>query len=120
MITGINTLGFPGGSVVKNSPAMKEMQVQSLGWGGPLKKEMATHSSTFAWEILWTEEPGGFLGLQSVRHDLETKRQQQINNLLKKYPKTAEDLVHCGKVKLLTELKFTVNSFEIEKNKVIL
>ena len=106
--------------MAKNSPAMKEMQVQSLGWGGPLRKEMATHSSTFAWEIPWTEEPGGFLGLQSVGHDLETKRQQQINNLLKKYPKRAEDLVHCGKVKLLTELKFTVNSFEIEKNKVIL
>ena len=99
---------------------MWETWVWSLGREDPLKKEMATHSSTFAWEILWTEEPGGFLGLQSVRHDLETKRQQQINNLLKKYPKTAEDLVHCGKVKLLTELKFTLNSFEIEKNKVIL
>ena len=39
------------------------MQVQSLGWEDPLEKEMATHSSTLAWEISRTEEPGG---LQSV------------------------------------------------------
>ena len=51
--------GFPGGSVVKNSPAKQEMWVQSLGWADPLKKEMATHSSILAWEILWTGEPGG-------------------------------------------------------------
>ena len=52
-------MAFPGRSVVKNPPAMQEMQVQSLGWEDPLKKEMATHSSTPAWEIPWTEEPGG-------------------------------------------------------------
>ena len=45
---------------------MQEMQVQSLGWEDPLEKEMATHSSTLAWEIPWTEEPGGLdpMGLQ--------------------------------------------------------
>ena len=37
----------------------QEMQVQSLGQDDPLEKEMATHSSIFAWEIPWTEEPGG-------------------------------------------------------------
>ena len=47
------------GSVVKNTPAKQEMQVQSLGWEDPLEKEMATHSSILAWEILWTEESGG-------------------------------------------------------------
>ena len=43
---------------------MQETQVQSLGWEDPLEKEMATHSSNFAWEILWIEEPGGlqFMG----------------------------------------------------------
>ena len=46
-------------SVVKNLPVMQETQVQSLGWEDPLKEEMATHSSTLAWKILWTEEPGG-------------------------------------------------------------
>ena len=38
---------------------MQEMQVQSLGWEYPLEKEMETHSSILAWEIPWTEEPGG-------------------------------------------------------------
>ena len=44
---------------VKNLPAMQEAQVQSLGWEDPLEKKMATHSGTVAWEIPWTEEPGG-------------------------------------------------------------
>ena len=51
--------GFPGGSVVKNQPAMQEMQVWSLGWEDPLEKEMATHFSTLAWKIPWSEEPSG-------------------------------------------------------------
>ena len=44
---------------IKNLPAMRETWVQSLGWGDPLEKEMAIHSSILAWEISWTEEPGG-------------------------------------------------------------
>ena len=43
----------------------QEMQVRSLGWEDPLEKEIATHSSILAWEIPWTEEPGG---LQSWSH----------------------------------------------------
>ena len=43
---------------VKHLPAMQETQDRSLGWEDPLKKEMATHSSTLAWKIPWTEEPG--------------------------------------------------------------
>ena len=54
---------LPGGSVVKDLPAMWEMWVQSLGREDPLEKEMATHSSILAWEIPWAEEPGR---LQSV------------------------------------------------------
>ena len=50
--------------MVKNLPVtMQEIQetwVQSLGPEDPLEKEMATHSSIFAWEIPWTEEPGGY------------------------------------------------------------
>ena len=45
--------------MVKNLSAMQETPVQSLGWEDPLEKEMATHSSILAWEIPWTEEPGG-------------------------------------------------------------
>ena len=41
---------------------MQQTQVRSLGWEDPLEKEVATHSSILAWEIPWTEEPGG-LGL---------------------------------------------------------
>ena len=49
---------FPGGSVVKSLPAMRETWIQSLGQGDPLETEMATHSSTLAWEIPREEEPG--------------------------------------------------------------
>ena len=47
---------------------MQEMQVRSLGQEDPLKEEMATHSSVLAWEIPWTEEPGGVqsMGLQEL------------------------------------------------------
>ena len=57
--------------MVKRLLAMWETQVGSLGWKDPLEKEMATHSSTLAWEILWTEEPGRLqsMGSQRVRHD---------------------------------------------------
>ena len=40
-------------------PAMQETQIWSLGQEDPLEKGMTTHSSTLAWRILWTEEPGG-------------------------------------------------------------
>ena len=109
----VNIMGFPSGSVVKNLPAMWEMQVQSLGWKDPLEeglenpkdrgawwstvhrvaksqtslkqfsthiahiyvhileKAMAPHSSTLAWRIPGTGEPGGrpSLGSHRVRHD---------------------------------------------------
>ena len=56
---------------VKCLPTIWETQVQSLGWEGPLGKEMANHSSTLAWKIPWTEEHGRlqFMGLQKVGHD---------------------------------------------------
>ena len=43
---------------VKRLSTMWETRVRSLGWEDPLEKEMAIHSSTIAWEISWTEEPG--------------------------------------------------------------
>ena len=63
-------VGFAGGSVVKNPPAMQEPQVQSLGWKDPLEKEMATYSSILAWTIPWTEGPGG---LRSTRSQSRTR-----------------------------------------------
>ena len=44
--------------MVKRLSTMRETQVRSLGWEDPLEKEMAIHSSTIAWKIPWTEEPG--------------------------------------------------------------
>ena len=67
--------GFHRASLVaqrlKRPPAMRETWVRSLGWEDPLEKEMATHSSTIAWEIPWTEEPGGLqsTGSQRVGHN---------------------------------------------------
>ena len=61
-------MGFPSGSAVKNPSAMQELQetqVWSLDWEDPLQKGMATHSSILAWEIPWTEEPGGLQSMGS-------------------------------------------------------
>ena len=57
--------------MVKNLPAMQETQFWFLGQKDPLEKGMDTHSSILAWEISWTEEPGG---LQRVRYNLATKQ----------------------------------------------
>ena len=57
--------------MVKSLSTMWETWIQSLGLEDPLEKEMATHSSTLAWKIPWTEEPGRLqsIGSQRVRHD---------------------------------------------------
>ena len=55
---------------LKRQPATWETWVQSLGQEDPLEKEMAIHSSSIAWKIPWTEEPGGLpsTGSQRVGH----------------------------------------------------
>ena len=57
--------------MVKNLPVIQETHVQSLGQEDPPEKEMATHSSILAWQMPWTEEPGGLqsTGSRRVRHD---------------------------------------------------
>ena len=73
-----NLRSFPGGSEVKhllaNAGDTGEMQVGSLGQEDPLEEGIATHSSTLAWEIPWTEEPGGLqsMGSQRVGHNWAT------------------------------------------------
>ena len=64
-------LGTLVAQMVKNLPAVQETWVRSLGWEDPREKEMATHFSILAWEILWMEEPGGLQStrLQRVGHD---------------------------------------------------
>ena len=63
-------LGFPGGSVVSNLPALQEMpktRVRSLGQKDLLEEETETHSSILAWRIPWTEEPDGLQSTGSQR-----------------------------------------------------
>ena len=63
MYCGKANWGFPGGALVKNPPAVQEMQeswVQSLGCEDSVEEEMETHSSILAWKIPWTEEPAGY------------------------------------------------------------
>ena len=59
---------------------MQETWVRPLGQEAPLDEEMATHCSIIAWEIPWTEEPGGIQStrFQRVEHNLATKPQQQL------------------------------------------
>ena len=73
-ITNIQHYNFPGGSESKESSAMQETWVLSLDQEDPLEKQMATHLSTLAWKIPWTEEPGRLqsMGSQRVRHDWAT------------------------------------------------
>ena len=56
---------------VKRLSTMQEIRVRSLGREDPMEKEMAIHSSTIAWKIPWTEEPGRLqsMGSQRVGHD---------------------------------------------------
>ena len=71
---------------------MQGTQVQFLGWGDPLEKEMATHSSILAWKIPWTEETCGLqsMGSQRVGHELRTnlapKQQQEQKVSAPPYP----------------------------------
>ena len=61
--------------LAKSLPALLETQVPYLGQEDPLEKEMATFSNVLAWELLWTEEPGGIqpMGSGRVGHSLGTK-----------------------------------------------
>ena len=65
-----NSPGFPGGSMVKNSPAIQEVRVRALGQEDPLEGDRATHSGSMAWRTPWTKNPGRLqsTGSQRVRH----------------------------------------------------
>ena len=65
MENALGTTGFPGGSVIKNLSANAGDMGLIPGPEDPLEKEMAIHSSILAWEIHWTEEPGGLQSMGS-------------------------------------------------------
>ena len=75
-----NSTSLPSGSIVKDLPDEAGKQV-SIPREGPLEEEMVTHSSVLAWEIPWTEEPGGLQSMRSqrVRHNSAVKQQQQTS-----------------------------------------
>ena len=70
--------------MVRNSPAMQETQVRSLGQEDPLQKGMETHSSILAWRIPWTEKAGGlqFMGLPRVDTTKQLSTQTCMVNLV--------------------------------------
>ena len=91
--------------MVKHLPTVRETWVRSLGWEDLLEKEINTHSSTLAWKIPWTEEPGRLqsMGLQRFRHDWATSLHSLHSYILdheKKYfswnfnPKTQIHISH--------------------------
>ena len=69
---------------VKRLPTMQETWVQSLGQDDPLEKEMAIHSSSLAWKIPWTEEPGGLqsMGFRSTAMDLQESKSESFSYLV--------------------------------------
>ena len=73
-------MGFPRGSVVKNTLANAVEAGSIPGQQDPLEKEMATHSSILAWRMPWTEEPDGLQSMRSQRvgHNLVTEQQQYM------------------------------------------
>ena len=83
--------------IVKRLPAVWETRVRFLGWEDTLEKEMATHSSTLAWKIPWTEEPGRlqFMGSQRVRHDWVTSLSLSLNGAQKTNPSLTFPSNYC-------------------------
>ena len=79
----VSPQGIPSGSVVNSLPAMQETWVQTLGWEDPLEEGMATHSSTLAWIILWTEELASYSPQGFTESDMTeaTKQQQEQYHL---------------------------------------
>ena len=77
---------------VKHLPTMRETQVRSLGREDALEKEMATHSSTLAWKIPWTEKPGKLQSMGSQEsdmtdgfHSLSFLQKEQVSNNAEKH-----------------------------------
>ena len=90
--------------MVKNLPAMQETWVQALGGEDPLEKEMAIHSSLLAWEIPWTEEPGGLqsIGWQRICHYWWTKhRHMHEYQEVRIMGVTLDSVLHYGEAKAI-------------------
>ena len=82
---------------VKRLPAVRETWVRSLGWEDLLEKEMATHSSTLAWKIPWTEKPGRLqsMGSQRVGHNWATSLGAGTHKICVLHPDCLNRLYNC-------------------------
>ena len=69
--------------MAKNSPAMQETLVRSLGQEDPLEEAMATHSSIFAWRIPWMEKPGGLQSWGRKESDMTKHAKKQLHEFRK-------------------------------------
>ena len=81
--------------MVKNPPAKQEAHVWSLHWEDSLEKEMATHFSILAWEIPWTEEPGGLHAVHGGLKESEMTEQLTLQRLVIYSPSTDRALFWC-------------------------
>ena len=82
--------------MVKHLPAMWKTRVRSLGWEDPLEKEMATHSSTLAWKIPWTEKPGKASYLVSLRSPRkESDMTERLHFHFQQFISVQYSLVNC-------------------------
>jgi len=105
-------IGFLGCTVVKNPPPVQEIQeiqVRSLRWEDSPEEVMATDSSTLAWRIPWTEEPGGLqsMGSQRVKRDWVTERTHTHTYLLYtcEIPRKTEQLPQVAQAAILNNMR---------------
>ena len=104
---------FPGDSDGKASAYNTGDPVWSLGWEDSLDKEMATHSSIFAWKIPWTEEPGGLQSMGSQR-----VRQKWATNILTFYFRIQITYVPFIYFPILSQININITGFNTFYNEV--
>ena len=109
--------------MVKHLPTMQETQVRSLGWEDPLEKEMASHSSTLAWKIPWTEERGRLqsMGSQRVGHDWATSLHFTNDNGELDYLAKCIEKIGCSfkKNKAKYNILMNINNAEYYRNIIV-
>ena len=93
--------------------------VRSLGWEDPLEKETATHSSTLAWKIPWTEEPGGLqsAGSQRGRHDWATSLSLSFIKLLLPLCLKIVCVYSCSTIFILDNVDYYLSLVILENRK---
>ena len=82
--------------MVKNLPAMQDTRVRSLGWEGPLEKEMATHCRTLAWRIPWMEERGRLQSMGPKRVGYDRATSLSLFSCCRAHGLQAYGLCSCG------------------------